>query len=306
MTPRQLHAFVTVAQTLSFARAAELLHLSAPALSLAIRKLERDLGGALFSRSTRQVRLTPEGAELLPQAIQLMGDWASVRDRLRQRFTLQRGHVAIAAMPSFAGSVLPHVLREFRRRHPRVEVTVHDVINEQAAELVALGRVELAFGFEPEGVPAVEFQRLWTERFVAIVPRGAPVPNARVIRWAELLQLPFIALQRPSSTRRLFEDALARQGQQVSVALETHQLSTVIQMVAAGLGVSVLPAMLATQSLASGARVLQLRGPAMSQAVGMMSRREQRLSTAAAALARCAQQHAGAVARKGPQSDPSA
>jgi len=298
MTPRQLQAFVTVAQTLSFARAAELLHLSAPALSLAIRNLERDLGGALFSRSTRQVRLTPEGAELLPQAIQLMGDWASVRDRLRQRFTLQRGHVAIAAMPSFAGSVLPQVLREFRRRHPRVEVTVHDVINEQAAELVALGRVELAFGFEPEGVPAVEFQRLWKERFIAIVPRDAAVQAARVIRWSELLQLPFIALQRPSSTRRLFEEALARHGQEFSVALETHQLSTVIQMVAAGLGVSVLPAMLATQSLASGARVLQLRGPAVSQAVGMMSRREQQLSTAAAALARCAQQVSGTGSRR--------
>ena len=290
MTPRQLQAFVTVAQTLSFARAAELLHMSAPALSLAIRNLERDLGGVLFSRSTRQVRLTPEGVELLPQAIQLMGDWASVRDRLRQRFTLQRGHVAIAAMPSFAGSVLPHVLREFRRRHPRVEVTVHDVINEQAAELVALGRVELAFGFETQGVPAVEFQRLWTERFVAIVPRDAAVP-ARAIRWSELLQLPFIALQRPSSTRRMFEDALARHGQRFSAVLETHQLSTVIQMVAAGLGVSVLPAMLAAQSVASGARVLQLRGPAVSQAVGMMTRREQQLSTAAAALARCAQQH---------------
>jgi len=288
MTPRQLQAFVTVAQTLSFVRAGELLHLSPPALSLAIRNLERELGGALLSRSTRQVRLTPEGAELLPHAIQLMGDWASVRDRVRQRFTLQRGHVAIAAMPSFAGSVLPEILSEFRRRHPRVEITVHDVINEQAAEMVAAGRVELAFGFEPVGEPAVAFRRLWVERFVAIVPRDAQVTGT-AIRWSQLLELPFITLQRPSSTRRLFEDSLAQQDQKLSVALETHQLSTVIQMVAAGLGASVLPSMLARQSVQSGARVLQLRKPAISQAVGMMSRREQELSMAAAALVRCAQ-----------------
>jgi LysR family carnitine catabolism transcriptional activator len=287
MTPRQLQAFVTVAQTLSFVRAGELLHLSAPALSLAIRNLEGELGGALFSRSTRQVRLTPEGAELLPQAIQLMGDWASVRERLRQRFTLQRGHVAIAAMPSFAGSVLPGILREFRRRHPRVEVTVHDVINEQAAEMVATGRVELAFGFEPVGEPSVQFHRLWMERFVAIVPHDAAVSGKR-IRWSQLLEMPFVTLQRPSSTRKLLEDSLARHGRVLAVALEAHQLSTVIQMVAAGLGASALPSMLTRQSQASGARVLKLVNPAVSQAVGMMSRREQELSSAAAALARCA------------------
>jgi LysR family carnitine catabolism transcriptional activator len=287
MTPRQLQAFVTVAQTLSFVRAGELLHLSAPALSLAIRNLERELGGALFSRSTRQVRLTPEGAELLPQAIQLMGDWASVRERVRQRFTLQRGHVSIAAMPSFAGSMLPAILRDFRGRHPRVEITVHDVVNEQAAEMVATGRVELAFGFEPVGEPAVEFRRLWVERFVAIVPRDAGVAGDAV-RWSQLLELPFITLQRPSSTRRMLEETLAAHGLQLPVALETHQLSTVIQLVAAGLGASVLPSMLARQSEDSGARVLALRSPAISQAVGMMSRREQELSMAASALARCA------------------
>lgn len=290
MTPRQLQAFVTVAQTLSFVRAGQLLHLSAPALSLAIRNLEKELGGALFSRSTRQVRLTPEGAELLPQAIQLMGDWASVRDRVRQRFTLQRGHVSIAAMPSFAGSVLPGILREFRQRHPRVEITVHDVVNEQAAEMVARGRVELAFGFEPVGEPAVEFRRLWVERFVAIVPRAAAVSGS-AIDWQQLLEMPFISLQRPSSTRQLLEESLAQHGRELPVSLETHQLSTVIQMVAAGLGASALPSMLARQSTQSGARVLRLRTPAISQAVGMMSRREQELSMAAAALMRCAQQH---------------
>jgi LysR family transcriptional regulator, carnitine catabolism transcriptional activator len=289
MTPRQLQAFVTVAQTLSFVRAGELLHLSAPALSLAIRNLERELGGALFSRSTRQVRLTPEGAELLPQAIQLMGDWSSVRDRVRQRFTLQRGHVAIAAMPSFAGSVLPQVLREFRRQHPHVEITVHDVVNEQAAQMVASGRVELAIGFEPLGEPAVEFRRLWKEPFVAIVPRDAKV-SGKVIRWSQLLELPFITLQRPSSTRSLLEDSLQRHGQALPVTLESHQLSTVIQMVAAGLGASALPAMLARQSETSGARVMQLRNPSISQAVGTMVRRNAELSAAAAALLRCAQQ----------------
>ncbi|HXC59345.1 MAG TPA: LysR family transcriptional regulator [Steroidobacteraceae bacterium] len=291
MNPRHLQAFITVAHALSFARAAEQLHLSAPALSLAIRNLERELGGALFSRSTRQVRLTLEGAEFLPQAIQLMGDWGSARDRIRQRFTLQRGHVSVAAMPSFAGSVLPQVLSEFRRRHPRVQITVHDVINEQAADMVATGRVELAFGFRPGNDPGIDFKQLWLERFVAVLP-GDMEFAGKSIRWSQLMERPFITLQRPSSTRRMLEESLARHGLQLAVELETHQLFTVIQMVAAGLGVSVLPSMLARHSVASGARVLKLRNPAISQPVGVMCRSSHELSTAAAALVRCAQQAA--------------
>src|SRR5690348_4031355 len=151
MTPRQLKAFTAVAQTLSFARACERLHLSQPALSLAIRNLEEALGGRLLARTTRQVRLTPEGAALLPQALQLLADWENVRERLRQRFTLQRGHVTMAAMPSFAANILPRILREYRERYPNVEVSIHDVVQEQVVEMVASGRVELGFGFEPEG-----------------------------------------------------------------------------------------------------------------------------------------------------------
>ena len=140
MTPRQLRAFAAIAETLSFARACERLHISAPALSLAIRSLEQSLGGRLFVRTTRSVRLTPEGVALLPHAQRLLADWESVRERLKQQFTLQHGHVTIAAMPSFAGNVLPRVLKSFRDRFPRVEVSVHDVIQEQVLEMVESGR----------------------------------------------------------------------------------------------------------------------------------------------------------------------
>src|SRR3569833_1841130 len=134
MTPRQLRAFAAIAETLSFARACERLHLSAPALSLAIRNLERSLGGRLFVRTTRSVRLTPEGVALLPHAQRLLADWETVRERLKQQFTLQRGHVTIAAMPSFAGKKQPRVLNRFRDRNPRNEDTEHEEKQEQVLE----------------------------------------------------------------------------------------------------------------------------------------------------------------------------
>jgi len=284
MTPRQLRAFATVAQTLSFARACERLHLSQPALSLAIRNLEESLGGRLLTRTTRQVRLTPEGAALLPQALQLLADWDNVRERLRQRFTLQRGHVTIAAMPSFASNVLPRLLREYRQRFPNVEVSVHDVVQEQVLEMVESGRVEIGLGFQPESANALAFETLIVDRFVAIVPADSPLKTARAVTWAQLLNHDFIALQRPSSTRRLLEESLAAKGMELPVAFECHQLATVGQLVAAGLGVSVVPSICEQQMTATGARCLRLSRPTIHKSIGLITRADQELSTAASAI----------------------
>lgn len=284
MTPRQLKAFIAVAQTLSFARACERLHMSQPALSLAIRSLEQALGGRLLARTTRQVRLTPEGAAFLPQALQLLADWENVRERIKQRFTLQTGHVTVAAMPSFAGNVLPQILREYRRRHPDVEVSVHDIVQEQVVEMVANGRVEVGFGFEPEGESALAFEPLFVDSFVAIAAAESPLVAASAVSWSQLLVHNFIALQRPSSTRRLIDESLAAKGMELRVALECHQIATVIQFVAAGLGVSVVPSLCRQQVAALGARCLRLSRPSIRKPVGLITRLDQQLSTAARAI----------------------
>src|ERR1700678_41488 len=136
MTERQLRVFVALAETLNFAAAASRVHMSQPALSLSLKNLEREVGGRLVARTPRQVRLTPEGESLLPRARHLLADWEDTEQMLRQRFTLQRGHVTVAAMPSFAGNVLPGVLKGYRRQYPQVDVAILDVIHEDVLELV--------------------------------------------------------------------------------------------------------------------------------------------------------------------------
>lgn len=285
MTQRQLRAFVSVARTLSFARACEQLHLSQPALSLAVRSLEQALGGRLFSRTTRQVRLTPEGADLLPLAEQLLADWERVGERLRARFALQTGHLAVAAMPTFAANLLPRLLRGYRERHPEVAISVRDVVHEQVLELVESGRVEVGFAFEPESAPALAFTPLLVDRFVAIVPRDSRLASERRIGCKGLMSEVFIALERPSSMRRLIEDALGASGLAFAPRLECSQLTTAIELVSAGLGVSVIPSLSRRQAEAAGARCLALSGPVIRKAVGLVHRRDQQLSAAALALA---------------------
>ncbi len=284
MNVKQLRAFLAVAQCLSFAQAGERLHLSQPALSLTIKSLEDDLGGQLLTRTTRTVSLTPEGETLLPLARQLLADWDNTEELLRQRFTLQMGKVSVAAMPSFAGNRLPGALKVFRERYPRVNVAVHDVINEQVVEMVRHRRVELGIGFEPESGNSLVFTPFYMDRFVAVVAADSPLARRRQLTWQELLREDFIALQRPSAVRLLLEEAIATQHGKLSVAFESHQLSTIGRMVANGLGVSAVPALCIEQMQELGACCIALVEPRIERRIGLMTLADHKLSAAAQAL----------------------
>jgi LysR family carnitine catabolism transcriptional activator len=114
MSVKQLRAFLAVAHTLNFAHASERLNLSQPALSLTIKGLEEALGGALLQQHP-QSDPYPGGELFLPMARQLLADWDNVEEAMRQSFTLQRGKISVAAMPSFAANVLPEALKGLSR-----------------------------------------------------------------------------------------------------------------------------------------------------------------------------------------------
>jgi LysR family carnitine catabolism transcriptional activator len=203
---------------------------------------------------------------------------------LRQRFTLQRGHVTVAVMPSFAGNVLPAVLTAYRLAHPKVDVAIQDVIHEEVLDLVAKGRVELGIGFEPDSAEELQFVPLFLDRFVAALPRREPFQRVRRISWRQLLVHPFITLQRPSTVRGLLEERLRQSGLELTVSMESHQLATVGALVAAGLGVSAVPALCARQMSLLGARCIPLQAPAIERNVGLVMRQGAELSVAARAL----------------------
>ncbi len=294
MKIKQLRAFLAVAQHLSFAQAGEHLHLSQPALSLTIKGLEEDLGGQLLSRTTRTVSLTPEGETLLPLARQLLADWDNAEELLRQRFTLQLGKVSVAAMPSFAGNLLPGALKVFRERYPRVNIAVHDLINEEVLEMVRHRRVELGIGFEPESSNSLVFTPFYTDRFVAVVPQGSVLAKRAQVTWQDLLKEDFIALQRPSAVRLLLERHLLAQHCKLSVAFESHQLATVGRMVASGLGVSAVPSLCIQQMHELGAHCVALVDPVIERRIGLMMLADHKLSAAAQALREVLIEHAQA------------
>ncbi len=284
ITVKQLKAFVAVAQAKSFAEACSLVHLSQPALSIAIKNLEEGVGGQLLARSTRTLALTPEGAEFLPVAQRLLSDWEAALDDLHNRFSLQRGRLSVAAMPSFASTQLPLILRAFREKHPAINVSVHDIIAEDVVDMVRSGRVEIGVSFDPGDSEDLMFEPLFTDEFVAALPPAHPLTAQSTIQWQELSREPFVALQRPSSVRELVDSALAEHKMFLSIEFEANQLVTIGQMVAAGLGVSAVPNLIVPQMRELGLECRPLQGPALSRKVGVITRRRYPLSTQAQAF----------------------
>ncbi|MET4000092.1 LysR family transcriptional regulator [Marinobacterium sp. MBR-109] len=284
MTVKQLRAFLAVARTLNFVEAGVLVHLSQPALSLAIKKLEEGLGGALLTRTTRTVSLTPEGHKLYELGQRLLAEWDNAEEELQQRFSLQRGKVALAAMPSFAGTLLPHGLLTYRARYSNIRVEVHDVIAERVVEMVREGRIEMGITFDPGPSNELTFRPLFDDSFIGVLPPGHPLSSFDDITWSQLLQYDFIALQRPSGIRLMMENQLALQGLVPRVILDAHQLVTVGRMVATGLGVGAVPSLCRQQMEELGSRCVTLCEPSISRSVGVLTRSRYQLSAAASEL----------------------
>ncbi len=280
----QVITFCTVARTGSFADAAVQLHLSQPSLSIAIKNLEQALGGKLLARTTRSVSLTPQGKAFYPVAKRLLRDWDQSLQDVRNHFEFLRGKLELAAMPTYTINLLPDILSEFHRRHPGINVTVHDVIAESVVDMVREGRCELGVTFEPAGAQDLNFHPLFKDRFIAIFPAGHRLLEKKGLRWKDILDFPHISLQRPAGTRVLIDQALAEKNLVLTPMFESHQLVSIGRMVREGLGLSVVPSTSRAQMEEMGLVCRAIASPIITHQLGLITRRQQELSAIAQAM----------------------
>lgn len=291
ITIKQIRAFIAVAQTNSFVEACELIHLSQPALSITIKNLEETVGGKLFARSTRHLILTPEGKKFFPTAKRLLSEWDGALDDLNNSFLLNKGSFSIAAMPSFASSILPVHLLEFSEKYPAINIKVHDVIAEDTLDMVRNEKAELAITFDPGEQEDLNFEALFTDNFVVALPQNHRLLKLSSICWQDIAQYAFIALQRPSSIRELIDTTMTNDQIALNVVFEANQLATVGQMVATGLGISAMPSICIKQLHSLGVECRPLISPSISRQVGIVSKRRSPLSSAAKSFIGMMQQH---------------
>ncbi|MEY3018674.1 MAG: hypothetical protein RL336_1809 [Pseudomonadota bacterium] len=275
---------MVAAETQSFAEASQRLNVTPPALSVAIKNLEEEVGGLLFERRQRRVSLTPEGEYFLPIAKRLLREWDDGLDKLQQRMTLDRGSLTIAAMPSFANSALPVCLASFQQQFPNINLTVRDVVMEDVIDLVERGQVDMGITFRSDRGANTRFQPLFTDRFIAVVPPNHPQACRGEIDLNSMLASPLVTLNRESAARRWVEDAIARHHTLASQRIECMNLATVGAMVAAGVGVSIVPNLCRQPMTAQGAVPLALVDVDISHEVGIHTPTAKPISASTTAL----------------------
>ncbi len=244
MELRHLRYFVAVAEHLSFGRAAERLHISQPPLSRQIRALEDELGAPLFSRTRRSVRLTAAGAALLPEARRLLRDADALQAGARRLAAGAVGTLALGFISVAAYNLLPQLAPEFRRRHPGIKLVLQEATSDVQLGALAQGELDVGLVLPPVEAPGLEYAPLLHDTLVAALPAGRGGKGPVAV--GALRHEPFILFPRRVGTS--LHDAIVgvcrRAGFAPRVAQEAIQMQTIISLVAAGMGIALVPAAL--------------------------------------------------------------
>jgi len=282
----RLATFRAVARAGGFSRGARLLHRTQPAVSQAVRALEEDVGQSLFLRLGRRIELTDAGRLLLAHVEEAFGALERAREALEASRALAGGRLVLAASDTDTRYLLPPVLAAFRDRHPGVELAVHNLPSDRAAERLREGAVDLAFATLPVRHPQLRSEPLCAREDIAIVPPGHPLAARKRLRLAELLEHPLVWLDRSSRTRAFLDEQVAAAGRPARVAMELGSLEVVKRMVELGFGVSVVPRVCLDDELTRGSLVaVPVLPRALHRHFGLLQPARRPLSPAAAVLA---------------------
>src|SRR5215831_8752708 len=277
LTLRQLRYFDALARHRHFGRAAEACAISQPALSMQIKEMEEALGGMLLERSARQVALTKFGEELVQRARDILRSVDELGDFARASQDRLAGRLRIGMIPTIAPYLLPKVIENLARLHPELDIHVRETLTARLIKEVVEGRLDTAIVALPVSEPLLTEVALFTENFLLVRPgedEGTPVPSHETLREMRLLLL---------EEGHCFRDqALAFCNMQSSPpreVLDASSLSTLVQMVSAGMGVTFIPEMaVAVETRSASVSVARFKNPQPSRTIGMVWRKTSPLS----------------------------
>jgi DNA-binding transcriptional LysR family regulator len=270
---RQLRTFVAIAETRSFTRAAERVHLTQAAVSAQIKALETEAGVPLFSRVNKKVFLTEAGETLLRRAERLLRAHDEALFALTKLSQAERGRLRIGTASTMASThPLPAILAELKRAHPGAQVTVRRATSSEIVAQILHGDLDLGLVSLPVEASDIRAEVLQRDRLVAVVPPAHPLAAERALSAAHLAAEHLILGEQGGNTRRLIDLFFEKSGARPQVAMELGSMSSIIRMVEHGLGVSILPHSAARDEIAAGRlRALQVRGLKVYWELGLVS-----------------------------------
>ena len=281
-TLHQLRCFVCVADEGQFTAAADYLGIAQPSLSSQIGRLEQILGVELFLRTHRPVALTDAGSALLPIARRALGSIDDVVRAVAEVEDLQRGHVTIGATPSLGGTLLPRVLARFHEHHPKITLSVYERHSDDLARQLESGSIDLALAILPMRRGSLEHTVLAIEELVVMMPSDHELAAARVVRLEQLRDVPLIMFREGYNLRSATLSAFERAGIAPRVALDGAEIGSIGAFVRAGIGVAVVPGIVAGHD--PDVVVRPLTSPSIERTIGLVVPTSRPPSRSAAAL----------------------
>lgn len=272
LTLKQFRYFEALAQHRHFGHAADASGISQPALSMQIKDMEADLGVALFERGPRHVRLTRFGEEFAPRVRDILRSVDEVSDLARLSQNTLSGRLRIGVIPTIAPYLLPSFIGQLTHDHPTLDLQIRETLTPRLIEELAQGRIDAAIVALPVSEPSFEEVEIFEENFVLIRPdidADRAVPDA-----ADLAKMQLLLLEEGHCFRDQalafcsMRSPLQREG------LDGSSLSTLVQLVGAGIGVTLIPDMaVSVETRSANVSVARFKGVQPKRTIGMIWRK---------------------------------
>ncbi|MBE1285328.1 MAG: LysR family transcriptional regulator [Rhodobacteraceae bacterium] len=297
LTLRQLRYFEALSRHGHFGRAAEASAISQPALSVQIRELEETLGLQLFERSARQVRLTSFGEDFAIRVREILRSVDELGELARASHSGIVGRLRIGVIPTIAPYLLPRIIHDLTQQHQGLDIHIRETLTSKLMNELSEGRIDMAILALPVSDPAFTEVELFTEDFVLVRPEGdsdKPVPNAEMLREMRLLLLEEGHCFRDQALSFCnIQSAIPRE------AMDASSLSTLVQMVGSGIGVTLIPEMaVPVETRSAEVSVARFPDPQPTRSVGMIWRRSSPMAGQLSQIAELVRYSAKAVRHK--------
>ena len=275
MNLRDLRYLIALADLRHFGRAALACHVSQPTLSTQVRKLEDELGVALVERAPRQVMLTPVGRDIAERARRVLADIEQMRETARRSIDPEAGSVRLGMFPTLGPYLLPHVVPALRARFPQLELLLVEEKTEPLLAMLRSGRLDAAVLALPLHEEWLESEFLFEEPFMLAVPNHHPLSKRRDLQLADLADQHLLLLEDGHCLRDQALEVCTLAGAGEKDGFRATSLETLRQMVAAGVGITLLP-MLAVKppvSASEDIRLLNFKNPPPTRRIAMVWRK---------------------------------
>lgn len=285
MELRHLRYFVTLADCLSFTRAAERVHVTQSTLSHQIRQLEDEVGQPLFDRIGKRVVLTEAGESFLGYASKALREVDDGLSHLMRAGDELTGEVRIGATGTFNISFVPDCLAMFLQRNPTVKVTVEELAADAIGQGLIDASLDVGIAYQPADPTQLWFEPLYTEEMVLVVASGHPLAQRKRVRMVELHRQHLVMLPRDFATRTLLEECFRASGAEPVVAAEMNAIAPMIGLVAR----TQLATIVSTHAVTprEDVRILPLESPTPVRTPGMLWKRDAKQSAAVRSFAAC-------------------